>query len=151
MLKICKQVFNGLALLSILFVLSCAHTNHYAEPSLPDSETAVLQANVPAWIISIDGQPVSYDFSSDGKTTKITAGPHTVQVSYKGTETKMKSEHGEMITHMKTQRFASIGYVPLNFVAKPGHTYFINARHDDKKWYPSIADFTAVNPPASGN
>jgi len=128
--------------LLVWWVSACAATKDYTEPAWPENETAILEASVPVWIISLDGQRVSYDLNGDTKSIKVLPGDHVVQVSYSRVE-EVPPPYSPPGSYLFTQRRTahSNGYADLKFTAKPGHTYSISSGRAGNKWAPSIHDF----------
>lgn len=62
------------AWLLVLLVSGCAQTQYYTEPALRSDEAGILEAIVPVWIVSLDGQRVSYGATGDTRTLKISSG-----------------------------------------------------------------------------
>lgn len=138
-------LLNTLVWLPLLFVLSCAHTQYYSEPSLPDSDTASLQADVPVWIASVDGKKVSYGLTNDSKMVKVAPGPHRVEVKYFDRRLQI-SRTMEGRSYVQNRLDYSITPIELRFIAKPGHRYYITAVHDGNHWSASITDFLTLAP-----
>ena len=146
MTNILHRMSRALVLLPVFVVLSCAHTNYYSEPSRPDSQVALLEVNLPLWIVSLDDQPVSYGLTEDLKTLKVVPGPHSIVIQYSGTEARIKREPLQLIPLVQSRRVTGRDRVRLQFVAQAGHTYFTNCGHDEKHWWANIGDFLTVNP-----
>ncbi len=146
--RLCRILLPLIACL----VLSCAQTLFYTEPALGESEAAIVEAYVPVWIISLDGQRVRYDMKGDAKSVKVPPGPRVVEVSYAAMEVKMKNDPSEAVysppglPYIDRKRVYGMSYLKLNIDAKPGHTYSITGRTAGKKWFASVNDFLTINP-----
>jgi hypothetical protein len=144
--------FGGGILLSSLLLVSCAHTKKYSEPALPEGEAAFLEANIPVWIVTVDGLRVSTFGLKDRKQLRIAPGSHVVTVAY-AQETSYVGvmppaerlgfpsppDIGEWLSQPGTVR-ASSQEVELDFVAECGRTYVVSARVEGVHWMPKIAE-----------
>jgi hypothetical protein len=145
------------ALLLMLLVSGCAQTHYYyTEPELRSDEAGILEATVPVWIVSLDGQRVSYGATGDTRTLRISPGPHVIEVSYAGLETQAGTNvneqiyiPGERTPYTRWMHVHSSSNAQVKLTAKPGHTYSITAERSGNRWRPSIANFLTMNPSAS--
>jgi hypothetical protein len=146
------RFFLLVVLLPLALLTSCAHTQRYAEPNLPPNELATLEVTAPVWIVSLDGGSVSSSVFSDRTRIRILPGPHRVELAYQHTNIHTAPapqlngavfNAGEISSsiHENTQVTTySLHNVPLDFVAKPGFTYFIEAGISAKTWNPTIGE-----------
>jgi hypothetical protein len=56
----------------------------YMAPDLGVEQTSILEARVPIWIVSIDGEKVSSLSLHDSKFVKLLPGPHVIEVVLQG-------------------------------------------------------------------
>ncbi len=143
-----RTIFPGKPLfcaLSAVFLISCAQMPLYREPDLPEAKTAALEATLPVWIVSIDGERVSNLGVPEDRRIKILPGPHNVEVTYRGTDTKIKDSSEQIGPEMIERKRVSSGNVKLNFIARAGRTYFVNDGREGNKWRPTIGEFETID------
>ena len=142
---------------SSLWLVSCAHTNHYSEPALPQEAGAILEATIPVWIVSVDGEKVSGFGMRDRKRLRITPGSHVIEVAY--------AQHKPVVGVMPPPEEAAvpnlgetIAYVTqphaIRFTSRPakvsigaerGRTYVISAQIEGSQWKPSVAEYETLS------
>ncbi len=129
-----RHVFQTMTLLTLAILsVSCAHTKAYVEPSESSEQVAVLQAEAPVWIVSIDGERVSNKGLGDHKEFKVRPGSHRVEVSLAGMETVEVREHGE--TFLVRRNFQSRGTAKIQFAAAAGQYYLLGYKKSTPGYY----------------
>jgi len=152
-----KGLFKLVVVVPLALLSSCAHTPRYVEPKLPQDQLAVLDIAAPVWIISLDGQTVTTSSFSDHTRVRVCPGRHSVELSYRHMEThntpppvfngavynarEVSSYGHENANVTKT----SLNDINLNFVAKPGFTYGVDAGAVGNSWNPTIREVMPAN------
>ncbi|HLP77724.1 MAG TPA: hypothetical protein VK327_12500 [Candidatus Paceibacterota bacterium] len=133
-----------------LLAVSCAHTKTYVEPSGPAEQCAVLMADAPLWLVTLDGESILGGGFSDHREIKVQPGAHELEVSLAGFENlEVKDGYGR--PHLVRRNMASRGSMRLRFNAAAGETYVVGYKrsqmgiHDvSGKWRPFIHEFEPV-------
>lgn len=115
-----------------MFVLAamsgCAARYH--EPPISEKRVAYLEAAVPVWIVSIDGQKVSSIGVTGQKRLKISPGAHVVEVEFGYYQTSL----------YRTVYVSSDHALRIKLVALPGTTYHVKDGRVGNRWQPYITD-----------
>lgn len=143
-----------IAMIPLALLVSCAHTARYAAPDLPPNQLAVLEISAPVWIVSLDGQAVASATFSDRTRVKVSPGPHQVEVSYRRLELHSApppvfngpvynaQEVSSSIQGNRDMTQYSLHNRNVNFVAKAGATYDVDAGLTVNSWNPTITEVT---------
>jgi hypothetical protein len=128
-----------------LMTVSCAHTKSYIEP-VASEQTAVLQVDVPLWLISVDGEKVSNGIGlRDRKEVRVRQGRHKLELSLAGFRSVMAG-YPNGSERMVKRSFQSVGTAQLDFLAWPGYTYVVSheenrVNEDSFRWKATINEF----------
>ena len=140
------------AAVTLVALTSCAHTPRYAEPNLPKDQLAVLEITAPVWFVSLDGQSVASSTFSDRTRVRVSPGAHSVEVSYRGMQAHSAPApvlNGPVYNAREVSSYDygnldnttfSKGNLNLNFVAKPGFIYDVDARVVGHSWNARIRE-----------
>ena len=143
------------AAVPLVLLASCVSTPRYVEPNLPPDQVAILEITAPMWIVSLDGQSVESSTFSDRTRVRVSPGTHNVEVSYRGMQTRSApapqingavynaGEVSSSIHENADVTTFSMRDMNLNFVAKPGFTYDVNANVVGHSWNPTITEINA--------
>jgi hypothetical protein len=113
-----------LGFILILMLASCATQKTYTAPNLGVEQTAILDAKLPIWIVSIDGEKVSSLSLHDTTSVKLLPGPHLIEVVLQGFSTRYIMEHG--IPKLERSRTYGEHSLKLRMLARPGCKYFVD-------------------------
>jgi hypothetical protein len=111
------------------------------EPSLPDGQPAILQADVPVWLVAIDEQKVSYRGWGDTIQLRILPGVHVLEISLAGFETITQIQNG-LPTTVRLRK-SSMGTLKVSFTARQGRTCQVSYETDEehRRWKAFINEF----------
>jgi hypothetical protein len=114
-----------LPLLAALMTASCAHPK-YVEPSGASGRLAIVEADAPLWLVSIDGQKISNRGFGVHKEIRVIPGRHVLEISMAGFDTLKIVEHRE--TYRKRMSIVSKGTLKIPFIAKASKTYSLTVK-----------------------
>lgn len=129
-----------LALISVVFMVSCAHERMYSGPTLPDEQLATLEATTPMWLVSVDGHHMSSLGLHDTVRVKILPGSHNVEVSYSSMETGTTVDRYGNFARARQETWSKKNF-PITFTARAGYRYVAHAgRIGLSDWEPYITE-----------
>lgn len=111
------------ALVISALIASCAHQKRYAAPNLGDEQTAILEARVPMWIVSIDGENVSSLSLHDTAFIKLLPGPHIVEVAFQQFGSRQMVDRG--VLTLEQSRTYGERSLKLKMLATAGCKYVV--------------------------
>lgn len=116
-------------LLPMLLLASCAHQKTYVAPDFGPEQTAILEAKVPIWIVSIDGEKVSSLSLHDSAFVKLFPGPHIVEVAFQQIGMRHTVEDG-FLSFEQSRTFGEHP-VKLRMLATAGCKYVVDCILED--------------------
>jgi hypothetical protein len=118
-------------LVTMLMLASCAHQKTYVAPDLGPEQTAILEAKVPIWIVSIDGEKVSSLSLHDSAFVKLLPGPHIIEVTFQQSDMRHVMVGG--YPYLRRSRTYVKGPLKLRMLAQAGCKYIVDYKVEDDK------------------
>ena len=144
MIQLAQFVLNRfsslLALICLVFIVSCAHEKMYSGPTLPDDQLATLETTTPMWLVFVDGRHMSSFGLHDTVRVKIPPGSHNVEVSFSITGTGTTVDRYGNFATVRQETWSKKNF-PITFTARAGYRYVAHAgRIGASDWEPYITE-----------
>ena len=98
----------------------------YTGPNLRAEQTAILEATVPIWIVSIDGEKVSSLSLHDSTSVKLLPGSHVVEVAFQQVGIQHVMKNG--FPRLERSRKYGDSTLKLKMLAEAGCRYYVDYR-----------------------